>query len=54
MDDLMNRYHPPVEEHRYSVKFVPVVDGNMSDDEIIKGVTFDAGYFVFLNNNVYH
>lgn len=44
MEDLMRRYRPPVEPHRYSVEFLPVVQSNISDEELKKAVTFDPRF----------
>ena len=33
MDDLMQRYSPPVEPHRYKVKFIPVVDCDSTEEQ---------------------
>ena len=40
LEDVMGRYHPPVEPHRYDVKFIPVVNNNASDEEILSATTF--------------
>ncbi|XP_060081569.1 uncharacterized protein LOC132560884 [Ylistrum balloti] len=36
LDDLMARYNPPVKQHRYKVRFVPVVDKDATEAEIIQ------------------
>lgn len=36
LDDLMNRYNPPVKRHRYKVRFVPVVDQDATEAEILQ------------------
>ena len=40
LEDLMSRYNPPVEDHRYEVKFVPVVNKNASEEDIDRAVSF--------------
>ncbi|KAI0234738.1 hypothetical protein LSAT2_014952 [Lamellibrachia satsuma] len=42
LDDLMKRYRPPVEEHRYTVKFVPIVDEDCSEEDIARIVSYDS------------
>lgn len=42
LDDLMERYHPPVEEHRYTVKFVPIVDKDCSEEDIARIVSYNS------------
>ncbi|KAK2187982.1 hypothetical protein NP493_148g04045 [Ridgeia piscesae] len=42
LDDLMERYHPPVEEHRYTVKFVPIVDKDCSEEDIERIVSYNS------------
>lgn len=41
LKDVMNRFKPPVEPHRYSVEFIPVVQSDMSMEDIKKAITFD-------------
>ncbi|XP_074645719.1 schlafen-like protein 2 [Tubulanus polymorphus] len=41
VDDLMSRYSPPVQSHRYKIKFVPCVSKNATDDEIAIQSSFD-------------
>ncbi|OWF47152.1 uncharacterized protein LOC110454745 [Mizuhopecten yessoensis] len=36
LDDLMSRYTPPVKQHRYKIRFVPVVDQDATEEEIIQ------------------
>ena len=50
INDLFSRYNPPVESHRYSVEFVPVVEANATEDEIIKTLTFDPGFVQRITN----
>ena len=33
LDDLMSRYTPPVQQHRYKVRFVPVVEENTTPEQ---------------------
>ncbi len=42
LDDTMSRYNPPVETHRYSIKFVPAVHPNCSTKEILATVTHNS------------
>ncbi|KAK2144735.1 hypothetical protein LSH36_735g01054 [Paralvinella palmiformis] len=41
LDDLFSRYNPTVERHRYSIEFIPVVEDDATDDEILKAVNFN-------------
>ena len=42
LDDLLQRYTPPVEKHRYQINFVPVVDKDMTEKEIEIAVNYDS------------
>lgn len=42
VDDLMTRYIPPVESHRYKVEFVPVVDKESKEEERMQIVHYDS------------
>ena len=42
LDDVMDRYTPKVERHRYKIQFVPVVPPNSSQEEITRTVNFDS------------
>lgn len=46
LDDLMSRYIPPVEEHRYSIKFVPAVEEDVSDEVLAKITNFNSKKYV--------
>ena len=41
LDDLFARYTPPVEPHRYSVEFIPVVDLTATEQEKLDILTYD-------------
>ena len=42
LDDLMSRYTPPVESHRYKIRFVPAVDSDASPEDIHGQVNYDS------------
>lgn len=42
LDDVMASYKPPVERHRYKIKFVPVVEENATKEEIDHVLSYDA------------
>lgn len=41
--DLMDRYNPPVEKHRYSINFVPLVREKWDEQTRMNVVSFDTG-----------
>ena len=42
IDLLSRRYLPPVERHRYKIKFVPVVEGDLTEDQREAALSYDA------------
>jgi len=42
LDDLMSRYDPPVEKHRYKIRYVPVVAPDSTAEEIQRTLAFDS------------
>ena len=42
LDDLMQRFRPSVEEHRYTVKFVPIVDEDYTEEDIARTVSYNS------------
>ena len=50
LDDLMKRYRPPVEEHRYTVKFVPIVDEDCSEEDIARIVSYDSRCVLYISH----
>ncbi|XP_025084686.1 uncharacterized protein LOC112558434 isoform X2 [Pomacea canaliculata] len=44
LDDLMMRYEPTVAPHRYNVKFIPVIEQNTTEADILKLCTYDSSF----------
>lgn len=42
LDDVMQNYVPPVEKHRYSLTFVPVIAPNVSEDTKERIINYDS------------
>ena len=42
LKDALNAYTPPVEKHRYTVNFVPVVEQTATHQEIGEILSFDS------------
>jgi len=56
LDDLFSRYNPTVERHRYSIEFIPVVEDDATDDEILKAVNFNpwfVSYTIYRKTKAY-
>ena len=43
LDDLLNRYSPPVKSHRCRVKFVPVLDSEEQGEKFLQQGSLESG-----------
>ena len=42
VNEVMSRYKPPVEDHRWNIQFVPVVESKLNDREIKDLLRYDS------------